>query len=139
MAWLAINPDGRVASGVLAEKTQVPHDYLAKVLQQLADAGLIHGRRGVHGGYQLARPPEQIRLLDVVRGVSALDRIRQCPLGLSNHGSKLCPLHRTLDTAIAAAMDALGEKTLADMVTEPGANIPLCDLKTTAGLTVSGQ
>lgn len=136
MAWLAINPNQRVPSGELAENTQVPRDYLAKVLQQLAEAALIQGRRGVNGGYQLTRPPEKIRLLDVVHAVNAIDRIKTCPLGLSSHGTRLCPLHRTLDNAIAAMLDALGDKTLADMVNTSDANTPLCETKSHADLTI---
>ena len=56
MACLAMYPDDLVATPTLAEQTKVPANYLAKVLQQLAAAKLITGRRGVGGGYRLARP-----------------------------------------------------------------------------------
>lgn len=137
MAWLALSPETLVPTGALSEKTKVPPHYLAKVLQQLAAADLIVGRRGVRGGYRLARPARQITLLDVVRSVAEVRRITTCPLGLANHGSNLCPLHKRMDAAAKAVIDTYGGVTLHDLISEPKANKPLCDEQTTARLTVS--
>lgn len=140
MAWLALTPGERVPSSTLAEKTRVPPDYLAKVLQSLGEAGMIDGRRGVKGGYRLSKPAADIRLLDVVNAVSRdesqLKRIESCPLGLSNHGPNLCPLHATMDRAIAALIEVLDDSTLADLVCDPSKPKPLCDTATTAKLTL---
>lgn len=51
----------------LAQSESVPANYLAQILSELRDGGLITSRRGKQGGYTLARPPEQITLLDVVK------------------------------------------------------------------------
>lgn len=144
MAWLAITPDERVSSAIISEKTQVPSDYLAKVLQLLADARLIEGRRGVRGGYRLARPAEDIRLVEVINSVSRddmqLKRIETCPLGLANHGPNLCPLHRTMDRAIAALLEVLDDSTLADLVSsKTSPSRPLCDAAMTAKLTIGAR
>lgn len=139
MAWLALSPDTLVPTVTLAEKTKVPAHYLAKVLQQLASADLVTGRRGVRGGYKLARPASQITLLSVVRAVGEVNRITECPLGLSNHGPNLCPLHRTVDNAAKLVIDLLDDRTLEDLLNEPGASKPLCDVDATARLTVSAN
>lgn len=139
MSCLAINPEeSRTAAG-LARATSVPPDYLAKVLQQLATAGLITGRRGVGGGYQLAKAPDQIRLIDVVSAVAEVKRIETCPLGLPMHGTNLCPLHRTTDAAIKAVIDVYANKTLADMLNNPGANTPLCEAQLVGSITLSAK
>jgi Rrf2 family protein len=137
MACLALRPDQLVPTPILAEQTKVPSNYLAKVLQQLASAELITGRRGVGGGYQLARPAGQINLLEVINAVGSLHRIKSCPLGLANHGPNLCPLHRRLDEAAAKVIDIVQGVTLQDLVSDPRSNKPLCDAETTAKLTVS--
>lgn len=137
MAWLALSPDTLVPTVTLAEKTKVPTHYLAKVLQQLAAAQLVTGRRGVRGGYKLARPAAEINLLTVVRAVDVVERIHTCPLGLANHGPNLCPLHRTVDLAAKAIIDILDDRTLADLLTEHGSSKPLCDEEATAKLTIS--
>jgi Rrf2 family nitric oxide-sensitive transcriptional repressor len=135
MSWLAMSPDRLVPTVQLAERTKVPSHYLAKVLQQLAAADLIAGRRGVHGGYRLTRPASTISLLDVVRAVATVERITTCPLGLDNHGPNLCPLHRRIDDAARALIETYSSVTLQDLVDQD--RKPLCDTETTARLTVS--
>jgi Rrf2 family protein len=137
MACLALRPDELVATPTLAGQTKVPPNYLAKVLQQLSGAKLITGRRGVGGGYKLAKPASQIRLLDVINAVTEVRRITTCPLGLPNHGPNLCPLHKKADEAAAAVIDVYNGVSLQDLMTDPGANKPLCDVKLTATLSVS--
>jgi Rrf2 family protein len=139
MACLALRPDQLVPTPILAKQTKVPSNYLAKVLQQLANADLINGRRGVGGGYQLNRPASQINLLDVVNAVGDLHRIETCPLGLANHGPNLCPLHRRMDEAAAKVIDVFQGVTLQDLVSDPRSNKPLCDAEATAKLTISAK
>lgn len=143
MAVLALSPDERTASAVLAERTQAPMDYLSKVLQSLASAGLIDGRRGVGGGYRVVRPPKDIQLLEIIDAVSPLETIDECPLGLKSHGVNLCPLHRKMDDAIRTVIDLFRDVSLADLLHQPGALTPLCETrpptKAVASLTVGGR
>ena len=113
----------------ISAKTLVPADYLVKVLQPLVKAGLITAQRGRNGGFLLARPPEQINVLDVVTAVDPLRRIRHCPLRLKGHGTTLCPLHRKLDDAIRLVEEAFGSTTLADILAGPGPVHPLCPVE----------
>lgn len=136
MSCLAIREGDRVSSGTLAKETKVPPDYLAKVLQLLAKANLVVGRRGVGGGYSLAKSADQIRLLDVINSVEKIERITKCPLGLPNHGHNLCPLHRKMDEAAKALIDLFDDVTVADIIGVTGANVPLCNDEQTAKLTV---
>src|ERR1043165_1094361 len=137
MACLALRPDELVATPTLAGQTKVPPNYLAKVLQQLSGAKLITGRRGVGGGYKLARPASEIRLLEVIQAVGSVKRITTCPLGLANHGPNLCPLHRRADEAAEAVINIYNGVTLEDLLTDENPNKPLCDTRTAASLTVS--
>lgn len=50
----------------LAATEAVPANFLAQILGQLREAGLITSRRGHHGGYALARTPEAISLYDIM-------------------------------------------------------------------------
>ena len=50
----------------LAKAEAVPANFLAQILSELRDGGLITSRRGKQGGYALARPPEEISLYDIV-------------------------------------------------------------------------
>lgn len=132
MSCLAYEPDRLMPTNELAEFTKVPQNYLAKVLQSLAQAELIVGRRGVGGGYRLAKPAEQISLLDVINAISPVERITACPLGLDNHAGRLCPLHRRLDLAAKQTIETFGGITLKDVISERDAARPLCDTSRTA-------
>ncbi|MFG0306143.1 MAG: RrF2 family transcriptional regulator [Phycisphaerales bacterium JB040] len=143
MACLAYSDEGLTTTPTLAEMTKVPSNYLAKVLQSLAQAELIIGRRGVGGGYRLARPADQISMLDIVNAIDPIERIRTCPLELSTHGPALCPLHRALDGAASDLIKRFGSTTLHDLISDPGASKPLCDTRSNgnaaAGVTISAR
>jgi Rrf2 family protein len=53
----------------IAERTALPQPYLEQILLALKGAGLVRSKRGVGGGYILARPPEQITLAQIVSAV----------------------------------------------------------------------
>ncbi|MFT5424367.1 MAG: Rrf2 family nitric oxide-sensitive transcriptional repressor [Phycisphaerales bacterium] len=139
MSTLAYAPDQLTPTPVLAEMTKVPFNYLAKVLQSLAQADLIIGRRGVGGGYRLAQPAADISLLTIINAIDPIERIECCPLGLSNHGSNLCPLHQALDQAAKGLIEQFEGTTLKDLISDPNSSKPLCDTETTARLTVSAD
>jgi Rrf2 family protein len=113
----------------IAEVTRVPAGYLAKVMQALSRARVVHAQRGLHGGFNLAIAPERLTVFDVMNAVDPIQRIRSCPLGLKGH-INLCPLHRRLDNALAMVEKALKESTIAELLLEPnprrGIPIPLC-------------
>ncbi len=53
----------------IAERTGLPQPYLEQILLALKGAGLVRSKRGVGGGYVLARPAREIRLSDIVSAV----------------------------------------------------------------------
>jgi Rrf2 family protein len=69
LAQLARTHDGDGLAHIeeLARAEAVPANYLVQILGELRNGGLIVSRRGKQGGYALARPPEAITLLDIVR------------------------------------------------------------------------
>lgn len=138
MSCLALSPTELVPTTTLSLQTRVPSNYLAKVLQLLVSENLITGRRGVGGGYKLARGPEQITMLQVINAVSPVHRIDRCPMGLPHHGPFLCPLHRKVDQAAAAVIEIFDGVTLADLINDPLTSKPLCDVESSAKLSVMG-
>jgi Rrf2 family transcriptional regulator, nitric oxide-sensitive transcriptional repressor len=115
-------------TAALASVTRVPPAYLAKVLQALVKAGIVSSQRGIGGGVSLARDAEELTILDVVSAVDPIRRIKTCPLELATHGTKLCPLHRRLDAALAQVEQAFRSTTLAEVLDEPGKIQPLCEV-----------
>jgi Rrf2 family transcriptional regulator, nitric oxide-sensitive transcriptional repressor len=114
--FLATRKDGLDSSQVIAEATRVPAGYLSKVLQDMAVNGIVRSQRGPNGGFALARPAQEISVLQVINAVDPIQRIRSCPLGFKEHATQLCKLHLKLDNAIASIESALATSTLADML-----------------------
>jgi Rrf2 family transcriptional regulator, cysteine metabolism repressor len=61
--------DGPVSLGELAEHEALPRPYLEQLVVSLREAGLVTSTRGAHGGYELARPPGDIRMGQVVQAL----------------------------------------------------------------------
>ncbi len=53
----------------IAERTGLPQPYLEQILLVLKGAGLVRSKRGVGGGYVLARPPKEITLAEIISAV----------------------------------------------------------------------
>jgi len=53
----------------IAERTDLPQPYLEQILLAVKGAGLVRSKRGVGGGYVLARPPEEITLAQILAAV----------------------------------------------------------------------
>jgi Rrf2 family protein len=111
----------------ISEITDVPRPYLAKVMQELVRAGIVNSRRGLHGGFELARSPKELTIWDIVEAVEPIQRIRKCPLRISAHSGGLCPLHRRLDDAMELVERIFRATTLADLLQDSSGRSPLCE------------
>ena len=68
-----------VTAKEISEAYRIPFELLAKVLQRLAKAGLVVSHQGVHGGYTLARPPDEVRVAAIINAVEGSQPvIAQC-------------------------------------------------------------
>ena len=126
VVWLAAHPERSWTVHDIAENTKSKPGYLVKVLQALARAGIVTAQRGVGGGVQLSVPPKQLCALDVINAVDPLARITHCPLGLENHGKRLCPLHRQIDDAVRQIEQHFAKVTVSEVLRDKRASMPLC-------------
>ena len=78
---LALHPDETGPTSVrdIAERTGLPQPYLEQILLALKGAGIVHSKRGVGGGYTLARQPDEITLGEIVSAVDG-------PIALGDFG-----------------------------------------------------
>ena len=67
MVELAAASPGLTTAEQLASAQHIPPKFLESILSQLRSAGLVASQRGAMGGYQLARPAEEISIADVIR------------------------------------------------------------------------
>lgn len=94
MVYLArLSPNQRASTSQIAEEQHIPPSFLAKIIFQLSIAGLIHTSRGARGGVTLARPPEEITVLDVVEAIDGPIALNECtsPSGVCMFGED-CPM-----------------------------------------------
>lgn len=67
---LALHADaGPTSVRDIADRTALPQPYLEQILLALKGAGLVRSKRGVGGGYVLARSPDEILLSEIVSAV----------------------------------------------------------------------
>jgi FeS assembly SUF system regulator len=116
LANLATDRARLLNAGALSERTHIAAPTVAKLLKQMHRAGLVNSTRGTHGGYQLARDPEQISaaaILDALEGPIALT---QCSAGSGQCGIEhTCSTGRTWQRLSVAIRRALSEITLAQL------------------------
>lgn len=95
MVWIASQtPQTPVRARDLSEATQVPPQYLSKILRRLVLAGLLESRKGRGGGFTLGRPAREIRFRDVLVAVDAYPVGGRCAFGWEACDARRpCPLH----------------------------------------------
>jgi Rrf2 family protein len=105
-----------IPMGDIARRQGLSRKYLHALLAGLKDAGLVHSVRGAHGGYELARSPNDIQVGEIVRAmegdlaiVDCLDDEEACPRVTKCSARKLWS---ELNRAMAGVLDRL---TLADL------------------------
>jgi len=68
MLELALNYESGVISLYdIAQKQGISESYLERMMTALVAAGLVTSSRGKHGGFRLTKPPEEIRLSQVIQ------------------------------------------------------------------------
>ena len=94
MSYLAAEPSRHAGSGEIANSRKLSPSLAAKLLTQLAAAGLVRGQPGPGGGYSLGRPAKDISLLDIASIFEQTATPSVCPFGEGWCGTgEPCPLH----------------------------------------------
>jgi Rrf2 family transcriptional regulator, cysteine metabolism repressor len=100
----------------IARRQEISERYLERIMHTLVSSGLVRSSRGKNGGFSLAKPPEQIRLSDVVQSVegsvapvSCVDDTKSC--GRADR----CAAHDVWKRVKNAVLGVLDSITLKDM------------------------
>lgn len=100
----------------IAESEDLPAPFLAKLLQQLARAGVLTSVKGPKGGFGLARKSDEITLMEIVSAVDGTESFNRCAVGLAEcSDDQPCPLHDTWKPLRDRICDYLAKETLADL------------------------
>jgi Rrf2 family nitric oxide-sensitive transcriptional repressor len=114
---LARKGGGPVALPEFAAEQKLSYHHVAKVAQELVRAGFINSRRGRSGGVELARPPEEITVGQVVRALERGMQLADCAHCELRHD---CSTSGLLAEALAAFLAVLDRRTLAQAAQHGG-------------------
>jgi len=115
MVYLAKFPGKIFSLKKISKAEGIPFDYLEKIFSKLEKAGLIKAKKGVRGGYFLAKKPEKIKIGEVIKALEGQTVLVSC-------FKSFCPLKRKclaknfwqkLNQAINFSLNSV---TLADLI-----------------------
>lgn len=107
----------RLVIAQIAKRQEIPPVFLAKIVPQLARAGLLQTRRGVKGRVELAQPASQINLLQIIEAVEGPPTLNRCTL--CDDGCDLtstCPVYEVWRQAQDDLNARLASTYLSDLV-----------------------
>ena len=122
VSYLArLGEHGRASTSRIAAEQQIPSSFLAKIISQLSIAGILRTTRGARGGVSLARPPQEITLLDVIEAIDGPITLNECvldPKACDFSGD--CPLRPVWVAAQKDLITRLKNTTFAVAIMEEG-------------------
>lgn len=108
-----------LSADAIAETLGAPRNYLAKTLNALAKAGVVHSARGATGGFTLAVPIRELTLARVIKPFEDHVRIRACLLrGQACDPSNPCAVHTRWNAIVGHAAARFDELTVAELLEE---------------------
>ncbi|HSL88133.1 MAG TPA: Rrf2 family transcriptional regulator [Ignavibacteriaceae bacterium] len=112
--YMAAKEPGCVCpSDEIADKLQIPKEFVSKILQSLTESGIVDSKKGKSGGFLLAKNPSKIRLIDIVTAIDGLDLFNRCVLGFPNCSpDQPCPVHDKWGELRTKAYKMLTDETI---------------------------
>jgi Rrf2 family protein len=104
------DPSKVVQIQTISQQQNIPKRFLEQILNDLKSAGLVESRRGIAGGYRLAKPPKDITLARVIRHVEGA----LAPVGcVSQHFYRKCSCPDERQCAIRSVMKEVRDSIVA--------------------------
>jgi len=117
---LAREPESYLGAATIADRIGAPRNYLGKLLQSLAQEGIVHSQKGLGGGFRLVRDPDSLSLFDVVEPIDHVSRWSGCFLGNSEcNPSKPCAMHERWARVRGDYLNMLRTSTVANLARQP--------------------
>lgn len=117
MLHLAAAPAGTIVQIYdIAQQGDIPENFLRKIVQLLTKSNLLRSHRGVGGGIELARPAEEITLLDVIEAAEGKLALNKC---LIHEGfcprDAWCAVHLVWGEVQESMQNILRSKSIAEL------------------------
>jgi Rrf2 family protein len=115
------SPTGMTQIREIAQKEQIPAKFLEQILLALKNAGMVHSKMGIGGGYYLAKPADEITLGQVFRvldgpvaPIRCVSQMAYEPCGCPDE--QTCGLRMVMGDVRNAIVGILDNTTLADVI-----------------------
>jgi FeS assembly SUF system regulator len=110
-----------VSAKEVADTCGIPLPLLSKLLQKLSRTGFLVSAYGTNGGYRLARDPQRISILQVIRAIDGPIVVANCftEPGDCDH-TDYCTVRQPLRRIQEAILRLLDSMSIQDMLDEPG-------------------
>jgi len=112
--FLAAQEPGIIVSAeTISQVLKIPKEFISKILQSLRESKIIYSTKGKSGGFSLAKPPSEIKLIDVVEAIDGLEMFNSCVLGFPECSPDTpCPVHDSWGALRTQAYEMLSNETL---------------------------
>lgn len=123
--FLAQQPEGRLVNPQeIADRLGESATYMAQVLRRLTQAGIIRSHRGAAGGFELARTPSDVTLLDIVEACQGAVQGNYCQDVLAERVPLMCGWHQAMWELKESCRTVLTRWTIARILQAPVAKVP---------------
>ncbi len=100
----------------ISEEIGTPKEFTSKILQTLTKSEIVGSRKGKSGGFYLARPAKEIKLIDIVEAIDGTDVFHRCVLGFPNCSvDEPCPVHDEWGKLREEALHMLSARSLEEL------------------------
>ncbi|MFC1729070.1 RrF2 family transcriptional regulator [candidate division KSB1 bacterium] len=106
-----------LGANAIGKELDMPVNYLGKTLQSLVKKGFVISQKGFGGGFRLARPPEQINLLEVIEAFEETEFLSNCFWGRPTCSEEEpCPMHEKWKSIVELTRNIFQNTTVADIM-----------------------
>lgn len=113
---------GKIGGKRIAEDLSLAAPFVGKVLQPLAQNGILQSTKGPHGGFLLAKKPTELTLLEVIQIFDGNDAFKECLLNscscknYTEENGRACHVHEEIAPARELLFHSFQTKTIADFL-----------------------
>jgi Rrf2 family cysteine metabolism transcriptional repressor len=119
LLYVARQDKKRVSASELARDLKIPYPFLRRILQILNAKRIVKSVKGKGGGFILARPPERIYLMDLIKALQGPVRLAECVLNPNAcAGVRTCPLRKRILKLQKSFVAEIKSITLASLAEE---------------------
>jgi Rrf2 family protein len=132
LGHFARSDEALTSSAELAEAYHMPRSVVANLLKEFGRAGLLESRRGLHGGYRLARPAAEITLLEMLNAIEGPVQLIDCAADGTTPPccyEDVCPSRSPMQSVHRKLIELFDSITLAELMHVHPAALPALPAK----------